>query len=112
MYYSFVEHHRLKCRVNVLMQNYDKNPKTEPNIQSLTKQKSVQLNELHRFVYCCLLLFIILTSPPQSRRPGCCHLTWAPEDRPAGRRSRHPGLRRAEDLPADTSWRWRPASPG
>jgi hypothetical protein len=25
--------------VNVLMQNYDKNPKTEPDIQSLTKIK-------------------------------------------------------------------------
>lgn len=38
VYYSFVEHHRLKCRVNDLMQNYDKNPKAE-SIQSLTKIK-------------------------------------------------------------------------
>ena len=108
MYYSFVEHHRLKCRVNVLMQNYDKNPKTEPNIQSLTKQKSVQLNELHRFVYCCLLLFIILTSPPQSRHPECCR--WGstePADHP-GTADRH----RAEDqpaVPADTSSEMQPA---
>ena len=27
------------CRVNDLMQIYDKNPKSEPNIQSLTKNK-------------------------------------------------------------------------
>ena len=35
----FVEHHRPKCRVNDLVQIYGKNPKSEPNIQSLTKSK-------------------------------------------------------------------------
>lgn len=86
MYYSFVEHHRLKCRVNVLMQNYDKNPKTESNILSLIKQKSVQLNELHRFTYCCLLLFISLTSLPQNRRLVCCRRFLSCCLEPVGRR--------------------------
>lgn len=36
----YVEHYRLKCRVNVLVQNYDKNPKNDRKLQSLTKNKS------------------------------------------------------------------------
>lgn len=39
MYLSFVEHHRLKCRVNDLVQNYDKNPKTSQELQDLTQRK-------------------------------------------------------------------------
>ena len=35
----FVELHRPMYRVNDLVQIYDKNPKSEPNIQSLTKNK-------------------------------------------------------------------------
>lgn len=36
---SLVQHCQPLSRVNDLVQIYDKNPKTEPNIQSLTKIK-------------------------------------------------------------------------
>ena len=57
---SFVEYHRLKCRVNVLMQNYDKNPK---NRAKYTKFYKIKIGATQWVTPIRLLLLIAVYQP-------------------------------------------------